>query len=352
MVAKALQEVIDSAELPEDLFSCVNIPGRLAGTVFLEGGVDKLCFIGSVKVGKWLMAKAAETLKPLSLELGGNDAMIICEDADLHRAASGAIWAGLSNAGQSCGGVERIYIHEKVYRYFLPILKNKLQHFRVGYDTDFNWDMGAMTTEKQFNRVKNHINDALQKGAHILIQTKVSDDANQHNLMPATVLIDVNHDMDVMRHETFGPVLGLMKVSNMEEAIQLANDSYLGLTGSVWSKNRKKAIKIGRQLKAGVITINDHLMSHGLPETSWGGFKQSGIGRCHGQLGMVEMTQPQMIINDVMPFARKNFWWHPYNQKIYDGIKGMITFLYGRKLFVRLKAFLKLLRIFPRIFKS
>ena len=181
-----------------------------------------------------------------------------------------------------------------------------MKNLRVGDNLDSNSDMGAMTTEKQFNTVKDHVNDALKKGARILVQTNISEDVKLHNLLPATVIIDVNHDMDVMRHETFGPVLAVMKVKDMDEAIELANDSYLGLTGSVWSKNHKKAIQLGRKIKAGAITINDHLMSHGLPETSWGGFKQSSIGRSHGRLGLEEMTQPQMIINDIMPFVKKN----------------------------------------------
>jgi acyl-CoA reductase-like NAD-dependent aldehyde dehydrogenase len=352
MVAKALQEVIAAAELPDNLFNCINLPGRLAGTVFLEGGIDKLCFVGSVKVGKILMAKASETLTPLCLELGGNDAMVICEDADLHRAANGAIWAGLSNAGQSCSGVERIYVHQKVFDPFLMTLKEKVEHLRVGLDRDFNMDMGAMTTERQFRTVTEHIKDALEKGARIWIQSNVSENPDLHNLMPATVLVNVNHEMDVMRHETFGPVLAVMKVKNMEEAVSFANDSYMGLTGSVWSKDHKKALLLGKHIKAGVITINDHLMSHGLPETSWGGMKQSGIGRSHGRLGMEEMTLTQTIINDIMPLAKKNLWWQPYDRKVYDGIKATITVLYGRQWFTRLKELFKLIKILPRMFKS
>jgi acyl-CoA reductase-like NAD-dependent aldehyde dehydrogenase len=352
MVARALQEVISAAELPDGLFNCINMPGRLAGNVFLEGGIDKLSFIGSVQVGKLLMAKAAETLTPLNLELGGNDAMLICDDADLHRAASGAVWAGLSNAGQSCGGVERIYVHEKVFDSFLMILKEKVEHLRVGRDRDFNTDMGSMTTERQFRTVTEHIKDALKKGARIWVQSNVSENPDLHNLMPATVLINVNHDMDVMRHETFGPVLAVMKVKNMNEAVSLANDSYMGLTGSVWSKDRKKALDLGRQILAGVITVNDHLMSHGLPETAWGGMKQSGIGRSHGRIGMEEMTQTQTIVNDIMPLARKNIWWQPYDRKVYDGIKASLTVLYGRQWHIRIRELFKLIRIIPRIFRS
>lgn len=353
-VARALKEVISAAELPDGLFSCINIPGSKAGSVFLEGGINKLCFIGSAENGKWLMAKAAETLTPINLELGGNDAMLVCEDADIHRAASGAVWAGLSNAGQSCGGVERIYVQEGIYQAFLDVLKVKVEHLRVGYDSDseYNIDIGGITTEKQFKTVSKQIQDALAKGARIWAQSNVAEDPNWHNLMPATVLINVNHEMDVMRCETFGPILAVMKVKNMDEAIRLANDSNFGLTASVWSKNHRKAIALARQIKAGVLTINDHLMSHGLPETSWGGFKHSGMGRSHGQLGMEEMTQSQTIVNDIMPFVRKDLWWPPYGGTTYKGIRAIPDLLYGERLFGRLRSLFRVLRIFPRVFQS
>jgi len=156
--------------------------------------------------------------------------------------------------------------------------------------------------------------------------------------------------MLLMRDETFGPVVGVMKFKNYDEAIALANDSYLGLTGSVWSKNRKLAEQIGSKIKAGVITINDHLMSHGLAETSWGGFKQSGIGRTHGELGFDEMTQPMVIVNDLLPFQKKGLWWHPYSKKLYEGLKGINEFLYRKNLIKKLSGLIKLLRVFPRIF--
>jgi len=158
--------------------------------------------------------------------------------------------------------------------------------------------------------------------------------------------------MLVMKDETFGPVLGVMPYDNMEEAVALANDSYLGLTGSVWSKDRKKAMRIGRRIQAGAITINDHLMSHGLPETPWGGFKQSAIGRSHGDIGFAEMTQPQVIVNDVLPFARKNMWWQPFSVNIYNGLKGLSEMLYSKNPFLRLRGAALLVRVFPRTFKS
>jgi succinate-semialdehyde dehydrogenase/glutarate-semialdehyde dehydrogenase len=276
--------------------------------------------------------------------------MLVCPDANIYRAVSGAIWGGLSNAGQSCAGVERVYVHEAVYDEFLRLLKEKVEKLRVRNGMDWESDMGVMTTKEQIETVNAHIADALAKGAKIYAQSPAPEDGSLRNSIPATVLTDVNHTMLVMKEETFGPVLGVMKVDSMEEAVGLANDSQLGLTGSVWSKNHAKAIEIGKQMKAGAITINDHLMSHGLAETPWGGFKESGIGRTHGRLGFDEMTQPQVIVNDILPFVKRNMWWGPYSQKLYNGLRGLIEFLYAGKPGKRLSGLMRTLRIVPRYF--
>ncbi len=351
MVGKLLKEAVESAGIPKDVFNYVNMPGSIIGDALLENGIDKLFFTGSVNIGKHLMKKASETLTPVSLELGGNDAMIVCHDADTYKAAMGALWAGFQNAGQSCGGVERIYVHEKIYDEFMDILKSKIENLRIGNGNGLDVDMGCMTTKKQCDVVKAHVDDALKKGAEIFAVSKSAVDANS-NFLRAMVLINVNHEMLLMKDETFGPVVGVMKFTSYEEAIALANDSYLGLTASVWSKSRKRAQTIGRQIKAGAITINDHLMSHGLAETPWGGFRQSGIGRTHGELGFDEMTQPMVIVNDVFPFLRKNLWWHPFNKKLYDGLLGLAVMLYGKGIASRLSGLIKLLKIFPRVFRK
>lgn len=351
-VGLTLKECIESADLPENLFSYINMPGRVAGNAFLDKGIDKLCFTGSVNVGKNLMLKAAETLTPITLELGGNDAMLVCEDADLQRAAAGAAWAGFQNCGQSCGGVERIYVHELVYDDFLQILKNKTESLRIGIGTDYNNDLGAMTTERQIDIIKKHINDALKKGARIFSQSSIPEEVKLKNFIPATILTNVNHDMLVMQEESFGPIVGVMKVSSMEEALEYANDSNLGLTGSIWSKNKRQAIELGKQIQAGAITINDHLMSHGLHETPWGGFKQSGTGRTHSEIGFSGMTQPQVIVNDILPFVKKDLWWFPFNKKVYFGLLGLMDFIFSNSFNKRISGFFKTLKIIPRIFKT
>lgn len=344
VVGHILKECVEYAGLPAHVFTYINMPGSRAGDAFIDAGIDKLFFTGSVPIGKYLMKKASERLTPLVLELGGNDAMIVCEDADLYRAACGAVWAGMQNAGQSCGGVERIYVDKKVYHEFLAIIKEKVEGLRIGEGTDPASDIGAMTTRKQMMTVGEHIDDALAKGAKIFAQSK-SPSGSKGNFMPCMVLTDVNHDMLMMKDETFGPIIGVMAVDTMDEAVALANDSSLGLTCSVWSKNRKKAAQIGRRVIAGAVMINDHLMSHGIAETPWGGFKESGIGRTHGDIGFAEMTQPQVIVDDTMstmPFVRRNFWWKPFEQIQYDGMKGLIDILYGKGFRERFAGFNKL----------
>ncbi|HUU40402.1 MAG TPA: aldehyde dehydrogenase family protein [Desulfatiglandales bacterium] len=352
LVGQKMAECFQKAGLPEDIFHFVNMPGEMAGRAFLENGVDKLFFTGSNSVGKALSSKAAETLTPLSLELGGNDPMLVCADADIHRAVMGAIWGGFTNSGQNCGAVERVYVHQDVYEPFMELLKEKLTGLKVGIWSDFDCDMGVMTTTAQISTVKRHLEDALQKGAKIFAQSGQIDGA-LNNALPAVVLTDVNHDMLVMSEETFGPLLPVMKVRDMEEAIALANDSDLGLTASVWSKNRGYAETLARRLEVGVVNINDHLMSHGMAETPWGGFKSSGNGsRTHGRWGFEEMTQVQVIIKDYFPFARRSIWWYPYNKRVYDAFLNLPNLLFGKTPGEMIKGIRALLALIPRYFSK
>ncbi|MHC1742357.1 MAG: aldehyde dehydrogenase family protein [Syntrophobacteraceae bacterium] len=349
-VASEIGRCLRHCGIPPELFTLLPMPGSLAGPALLGAGIDKLFFTGSVAIGKQLMAKAAETLTPLSLELGGNDPMLVCEDANIERAVSGAVWAGLQNCGQSCGGVERIYVHESVYEAFLDGLKHRVGGLRVGPDTNHSTDMGALTTDRQMATVRMHLEDALAKGAEVAVRSCMPAGL-RGNFMDAVVLKGVDHRMLVMREETFGPLLGVMRVSDMDEGVRLANDSVHGLTASVWSRNARKAEAIGRRIQAGVITINDHLVSHGMPETPWGGFKASGIGRTHGEIGFQEMTQPQVIVHDVLGWAKRDLWWQPYSEAVYRGLKGAMQVFYGTSVRQRLSGMKSLLKILPRLFR-
>ena len=342
-----IAELWSRARLPPGVFQHLNVDGPLCGDLFLEdGGVDKLFFTGSVRVGKQLMAKAAPTLKPLSLELGGKDAMIVCADADLERAAGGAVWAGLSNAGQSCAGVERIYVHQDAYAPFMALLKEKVEALRVGTDLD----VGALCTDRQVETVQQHYKEALAAGATVFARSKPPAGTNDH-FIPPTVLTEVNHGMRVMHEETFGPILGVMQVANDEEALRLANDSVYGLSGSVWTRDLHKGERLARRLSAGAVMVNDHLLSHGLTETPWGGFRDSGIGRGHGAYAFEEVTTPQVVVEDWLRLARRNIFWHPYGDDVYQGLKGVMTVLYGKGWGARLTGAWRFTRLLPRMFR-
>lgn len=330
LIGTFIEECIAAGGLPDGLFRVVNVPGASVSKAMLAGGVDKIFFTGSVKVGKELMALAAETLTPLSLELGGKDPMIVCRDANIERAVNCALWAGFQNAGQSCGGVERVYVHSSIYDVFVAELVKKTNALRHGPDSDaFNVDMGSITTAGQLKTIQSQVEDAVKNGAIIAAQSRSVGDVSRGFFFPATVLTNVNHAMRIMKEENFGPVLPVMKFETIEEAIQLANDCTMALTSSVFSECSSTAHSVASQLESGVVTINDHLYSHGMSEAPWGGWKESGLGRTHGFLGLKEMSNVRCVNYELLPssWIPRNMWWFPFDKASYEGLLSGIRFL-------------------------
>lgn len=341
LVGKAIQEIVEAAGLPEGLFAQLVGSGGSVSKAFFENQIDKIFFTGSVGVGKDLMKQAAENLTPLSLELGGNDPMIVLADADIERATNGAAWAGYQNAGQSCGGVERIYVHESIYRDFVDLLKQKTLALRHGYSDDANKvDIGSMTTRSQLNTVEQHLEDALANGAKIEAQSQPTG-SQEGFFHPATLITDVSAEMLTMREETFGPILPVMSFSTVDQAIEWANDSDLALTSSVWTKNLKEGKTIAKRLESGVTTINDHLYTHGLSELPWGGWKLSGVGRTHGPEGLMEMTHPKVVNWDMLP-SKRNLWWYPFDHATYSALLNALRFVFPKSFSQRSISGLKL----------
>ena len=218
LVGKAIQDAVAAGNFPPGIFTLINLPGTVAGKGFLESDINKLFFTGSVAVGKQLMAKAAERLIPVSLELGGNDAMIVCRDANVHRAVNGALWAGISNAGQSCAAVERIYVEDPLYEAFVALLKEKMHGLKQGPDQNCDFDVGAMTTKEQMKKVQDQLRDARSKGGKIF-ENPPSNGANLTGMfISPTIVEDATDDMMLMKEEIFGPVLGVARVKDVDEA--------------------------------------------------------------------------------------------------------------------------------------
>ena len=273
--------------------------------------VDYVQFTGSDRTGRKVMARAAETLTPVSLELGGKDPMIVLADADVDRAANAAAWGGMVNSGQVCLSVERIYVEEPVYDEFVAKLTAEVKGLRQGADGRTpEKDVGAMTSPNQTAIVAGHVDDALANGARALTGGKKVDGPGDY--YEPTVLVDVDHSMKVMRDETFGPVVGVMKVRDSEEALRLANDTRYGLAASVFGE-KDRAERIARRIEAGSVNVNDVITNMAAMGVPMGGWKQSGIGFRHGEYGIKKYCRAESIV--VTRFGGKREPnWYPYTK--------------------------------------
>lgn len=274
--------------------------------------VDYVQFTGSAATGRKIGERAGARLIPCSLELGGKDAMIVLDDADLQRAVAGALWGGFFNTGQGCVSVERIYAQDGIYDKFVSALVEQTNRLRMGADSVAgDQEVGAMVTGAQVEIVDAHIDDALTKGARILTGGLSRPGAG--NWCPPTVIVDVDHSMACMRDETFGPTLPVMRVRDAEEAIALANDSPYGLSASIWTRRRSYGEQLAKRLEVGAVNINDVAANILNPVIPMSGWRQSGLGsRFGGAHGMLRFCRVQAISSARLTPAREPFW-YPYS---------------------------------------
>jgi len=346
LVGLRLGEMCRRAGLPEGVVSVVATDDTVATALVEDPRVAKIVFTGSVGTGKRIMAAAAKNLVPVVLELGGKDPAIVCKDADLGRAARGIVWGAFANAGQTCASVERVYVEREVIEPFLLRVVAETKALRMGDPTRGGTDVGPMSLERQRAIVEDHVADARALGAKVLTGGTRPDAPGFY--YPPTVLTDVDHSMKIMREETFGPVLPVMAVDSLDEAIRLANDSSYGLTASGWTRDPETARRLERELSAGVVTINDCVSSYGEPTAPWGGYRQSGIGRTHGLAGLREMVQVKYVSAD--PSRRTAPWWYPYDDEYARMMAVTGRALHARSFLVRVANQLRLLT-FPRFWR-
>jgi acyl-CoA reductase-like NAD-dependent aldehyde dehydrogenase len=297
--------------LPPGVLQVV-IGGGATGTALVDH-VDMVCVTGSPATGRRVMERASRRLTPVVLELGGKDAMIVLADADLERAARGAAWGACLMAGQVCMSVERIYVEEAVAEPFTHLLVEQMSALRTGPNhTGAAIDFGPFTSERQVEIVEQQIHDALSRGARLVTGGhRVAHGAAGVCFEP-TVLDGVDHDMAIMREETFGPVAGVMAVRDADEAIRLANDSAYGLSASVWTRDVRRGIGIAQRLETGSACVNECLLAAGVPALPFGGVKQSGIGaRRGGAQGLRQFCVRQAILAEPRRRASEPAWF-PY----------------------------------------
>lgn len=306
--------------LPEGVFEVVTGDG-VTGSIIVDY-VDKVFFTGSTATGRKIMAKAVQRLIPVVMELGGKDPMIVFEEVDIDLTTSAALYGGFFNTGQVCASVERVYVHESIYDDFLRMLVDKVKKIKVGVG---DVDMGALISPAQLEKVVEQVEEAKRRGAKVLVGGEKIETLKGYFFEP-TIIVDVDHTFKVVKEETFGPVLPVMKFRDEDEAIALANDSIYGLTASIWTKDMNKARRVAEKLEFATVMINDNLNAFSIVQAPWGGIKESGTGYSHGEWGLYETVRIKHIRE--MGMGVKHSWYYPLSGK-YEIVLDALKMLHG-----------------------
>lgn len=318
-----------------DVFDVVNGTGETGGA--LVDGCDFVQFTGSERTGKLVMKRAADTLTPIGLELGGKDPMIVTRSADIERAANAAAFGGLLNTGQICLSIERVYVEEPIYDEFVDRLRANVERLRQGPDDGRGYaaELGAMTSQAQTEIVADHVEDARSAGARVLTGGRRKEGPG--DWYEPTLIANADHSMKVMREETFGPVIPVMKVRDAEEAVRLANDSPYGLGGAVFAGDASEGERLARRIEAGTVAVNDLFPFNysvlGLP---MGGWKTSGIGYRHGAVGIRKFCRAESLTIPRLPQPKRELVWFPYSPRKRGIVRRIYRFLNARGLRQRL----------------
>ncbi|AEF40831.1 succinic semialdehyde dehydrogenase [Hoyosella subflava] len=287
-------DLMYEAGLPQGLWQIVVGPGRVLGDALMQGS-DYMMFTGSTNSGKGIAGDAGEKLIGASLELGGKNAMIVLNDADLDKAAEGAVRACFSSTGQLCISIERLYVHRSVYDEFVKRFLRRVEDMQLGAVFDFSCDMGSLTSRSQLAAVAGHVDDAVAKGATVLAGGRARPDLGPLFFEP-TVLAGVTSEMACYREETFGPLVSVYPFDSVDEAVRSANDTTYGLNASVWTRNGKRGRTLAARLHAGTVNVNEAFAAAwGSVDAPMGGMGDSGLGRRHGAEGLLKYTEAQTI---------------------------------------------------------
>ena len=318
-------EIFERAGIPDGVIQVAMGDGE-TGAALVGAGVDKVHFTGSVATGRKIAESCASQLVPYTLELGGNDAMIVCSDADLDAAAGGAVVGSMFNTGQYCCGTERVYVMDDVAEEFTARVAERVRSLRQ--ETSGSFDVGPMFWDRQLDKVCEQVDAALADGAKAVVGGKRNESLPGLYFEP-TVLTEVTHDMAVMREETFGPVLPIVPVSSVDEALELANDTRYGLSGSVWTSDVDRGVEIASRMHTGSVSVNDMALTYGIPEAPFGGRGDSGVGQANGKVGVRSFTHAQPIVIDRFG-GKQTAGQYPYNERTEKTMQAMIRMMWGK----------------------
>ncbi len=328
-----IKELFDAAGFPEGTVNVIVGDGMTGKHLSESPHLSRLILTGSVRAGQRIVAQTAQNLTPVTLELGGKDAAIVLPDAPVDFTANGLVWGAFFNAGQACASIERVYVVRGTNTdALLSAIVEKTKRLKVGPPEKRDTDVGPLIDQNQLDTVMSHIAEAKELGATVLTGGNAFGNADGFFHEP-TVLGNVTHKMKVMVEETFGPVLPVMIVDTVEEAVRLANDSKFGLTASIWSYDVAAAERLAAQLQAGTVYVNECIFSHAAPELPWGGVKLSGIGRSHSHFGLLDMVNVKNTNVDKAK-GKGRLWWYPNRTRI---MRGGLQLLHGSFPFGRMK---------------
>jgi acyl-CoA reductase-like NAD-dependent aldehyde dehydrogenase len=322
-----VSELFEEAGLPRNVLTVLQGDGE-TGAALVESGVNKISFTGSVRTGRKIGEACGRNLVPCTLELGGKDPAIVCADADIDRAAKGCVFGAFMNTGQFCCSVERVYVVESVADEFTRKALGHVKALRQGLEGEY--DVGPMIWPKQLDIIERHVEDAKAKGAKVLTGGKRNTALGELFYEP-TVLTDVTHDMLVMREETFGPILPILRVKNEDEALRLANDSEYGLSATLWTRDDDKAVRLGKAIESGSVCVNDSSVTYGMLEAPFGGRKASGLGQVHGANGLKGYCFAQPILLDRFNQKEESVW-YPYTRAKGDFLQKIMKWVWGTPL--------------------
>lgn len=342
LTALALRDHLREAGLPADLFAVVPGRGRVTGQALVDADVDFLSFTGSAEVGHAIESTCAGRGVPTCLELGGSDPAIVLADVNLDMAADGILWARFSNAGQSCAAVKRVFAEASIEPALRDLLVERAEALRVGSGDDGAYEVGPLISETAVETLHDQVTRSVEQGATVLTGGGPIEELDGHFYAP-TVLTDVTDDMPVLTEETFGPVLPIVPVDGAEEAVERANATRFGLTGSVWTRDVDRGERLARRIEAGTVTVNEHLYTFGLHATPWGGYKDSGGDYSHGRWILEDVTRPQHVHvaagDPSLAAGRvKDLWWFPYAEDYPAVVGDTMDLLYGAGIATKLRA--------------
>jgi acyl-CoA reductase-like NAD-dependent aldehyde dehydrogenase len=330
LAGESIAKVLARADLPEGIVRVVH-GGAEVGMALAQAPVGKFLFTGSPEVGRAVARTCVSREIEVTVELGGKDAMLVLADADIPRTVAGALWAGYAGAGQARGSIERVYVVREISDAFVAALVRGAKALTVGNPADSRTQIGPLASARRAANVHALVQEAIAKGARLRCGGPVSPPGCRAGSFYApTVITEVTHEMRLSREPVDGPVLAVMAVDSVDEAIALANEGEYGLGASVWTADRYQAMRIARELRAGMVWLNDHLPAPTLSRGPWGAAAGSGLGRTLGEAGLRACAQEKLISWD--PPATRGLWWGPYDQLTLRAARAVANGRSGRKL--------------------